>query len=75
MAKVGTFNPAQIIKDYRAAYRAANNEDGPEVVYQRGWFIFTDRAFTHRRRRVDMLDMTARLQDRASHRLLTSPAA
>lgn len=60
------FDPAPIIADYEAAYRAANNREPPPIHYENGWFVFRS-LFEARNayRRQAMIGMTGKLAKRA----------
>lgn len=63
----GSFDPNEIIADWRGAYLAANGFEATHSVrYERGWFIFHNAGEgVNRRRRFDVEDMTGRLKRRA----------
>jgi hypothetical protein len=60
----------KIIREYRAAYKAANGRAIPEgVSYEAGWFIFRGSdgyAFHGRKRSYEIIEMTTRLKERAA---------
>ena len=63
------FDPAPIIADYEAAYRAANSREPPPIHYENGWFVFRS-LFDARQayRRQDMIGMTEKLTKRARNK-------
>lgn len=69
------FDPQAIIARYIAAFKAT--EAGqvaptPEIKYVRGWFVFRQYHVTQRFRRVDLQDMTARLETRLAAKPTTA---
>ena len=63
------FDPAPIIANYEAAYRAANNSEPLPIYYENGWFVFLS-LFEARKayRRTDMIGMTGKLAKRAKNK-------
>ena len=63
------FDPAPIIANYEAAYRAANNSEPLPIYYEHGWFVFLS-LFEARKsyRRQNMIVMTEELARRSKNK-------
>lgn len=62
---------AEIIREYSAAFEAANGKPAPKIIYERGWFLFrTNLVYVERtdtrKRAAEMLEMRDRLLRRVA---------